>query len=93
MKKKITAKEKAKVTLEALLETDTTSSLATKYSVHPVQIGKWKKEAKESLYTIFEKSHSEQETIKTLEKKIDELHRIIGMRDEELSWLKKKVAV
>ncbi len=92
MKKKCTSKDKARIALRALTEADTLASIASENDVHPIQVGLWKKKAKEELYTIFDKTHSESDTISTLKQQVDELHRIIGVRDEELAWLKKKVA-
>jgi len=90
MKKTITSKEKACAALEALTEADTLASIASKYNAHPIQVGKWRKVAKEKLHTLFDKNNSEQKRIKELEHQVDELHRLIGTRDEELTWLKKK---
>lgn len=90
MKKKITSKEKAKVALLALTEADTLASIASKHGCHPIQVGLWKKTAKEELHTLFDKTHTEQQRIKALEQQVDELHRLLGTRDEELAWLKKK---
>ena len=45
-KRKIHAPEfKAKVSLEAIKGMKTTSELASRYQVHPVQISTWKKQA------------------------------------------------
>jgi transposase-like protein len=92
MKKKFTAKDKARIALEALTESDTLATISSKNKAHAIQVGLWKKKAKENMYLLFEKENSEAEKIKTLEKQVDELHRIIGTRDEELAWLKKKSA-
>jgi len=92
MKNTFTSKDKARIALLTLSESDTLASIASKYGAHPVQVGLWKKKAKEELYTVFDNTHSDTEKIQALERKIDELHRIIGTRDEELAWLQKKVA-
>lgn len=92
MKKTITPKDKAKAALEALTEADTLARIASRYGAHPIQIGRWRKTAKENLHTLFDSTHSEQKKIAALEAQVDELHRLIGTRDEELAWLKKKSA-
>jgi len=53
----------------------------------------WKKTLMNNAYILFEKTKNESETIRALETKIDELHRIIGKREEELSWLQKKTTL
>jgi transposase-like protein len=40
---------KAKVALKALKEQETSGQLASKFSVHPIQIGLWKKQAREAV--------------------------------------------
>ena len=92
MKKTFTSKDKARIALVALTESDTLSAIAAKHGAHPIQVGLWKKKAKEELHTIFDTTHSESTKIKALEQKVDELHRLIGTRDEELAWLQKNVA-
>lgn len=92
MKKTITSQEKAKIALEALKEADTIARIASKHSAHPIQVGLWKKTAKERLHTIFDSTNSEQKRIEELEAQVNELHRLIGTRDEEIAWLKKKSA-
>lgn len=87
MKKKFSAKEKAAVAIEAIREVETTSQIASKYEVHPIQVGVWKKQIVQNSEKIFsEKSEKEDH-----QKEIDELHRLIGQRDVELAWLKKKL--
>ncbi|MEA3410797.1 MAG: transposase [Pseudomonadota bacterium] len=55
-KRKIHAPEfKAKVSLEAIKGMKTTSELASRYQVHPVQISAWKKQAIESLPETFKR--------------------------------------
>lgn len=92
MKKTITSEDKAKAALEALTETDTLARIASKYGAHPIQVGLWKKTAKEKLHTLFDSTHSEEKQVTALKEQVDELHRLLGTRDEELAWLKKKSA-
>jgi transposase-like protein len=92
MRKIITTKTKATVVLEALKEQQTYAALGSTHSVHPIQIGQWTKKVRTELHTLFDKDNSQIERINELEQKVDELHRIIGTRDEELAWLQKKIA-
>ena len=87
MKKQFTPKEKAAVALEALKEIKSASQIASEYQVHPVAVGTWKKQLIENSPKIFSEKNERDDQQKT----IDELHRIIGQRDAELTWLKKKL--
>jgi transposase-like protein len=88
MKKKFTAKEKAKIALEALREDETLVQIASKYEVHVNQISRWKNQLREDASNIF--SDKRKKDNKDLEKRIEDLYKIIGQRELELEWLKKK---
>ena len=90
MKKVFSPKEKAEVVLAALKEDQTIAQISSAYEVHPTQISAWKKKAKESLPEIFSDKRDKEN--QNQEKTVDELHRIIGQRDAELVWLKKKLS-
>lgn len=85
--KKLSPKQKASIALAAL-RGEKISKLASTFSVHPNQIVRWKKMAEDELEALFvdkrKKDHYPKERI------IDELYRIIGQREVEISWLKKK---
>lgn len=93
MKKSFTDKEKAAIALRAIKEQETISAIGSSVGIHPVQVGMWKKILKSKAYELFGKSKKEVEQVYQLEKKIDELHRLIDTREEEISWLKKKSAL
>ena len=60
LKRKNHSKEfKARVALEAVKEAHTLSELATRFKVHPTQIGVWKKHLLENLPQLFERGRSE----------------------------------
>lgn len=87
MKKVFTPKQKAHVALEAIKGLKALNQLAGEYEMHPIQIGVWKKQLIAHADTVFEgrqKSDDKQDLI-------DRLYRIIGQRDTELEWLKKKL--
>lgn len=87
MKKQFTPKQKATVAIEAIKGIKTASQIASEHEVHPVAVGTWKKQLLENSPNIF----SEKQDKDTSAKTIDELHRIIGQREAELTWLKKKL--
>lgn len=89
MKKTFASNEKAEVALAALKGELTISQISSRYQVHPTQIGLWKKQAKEILLNGF--SDKRKRYTEDQQKLTDELYQIIGKRDAELSWLKKKL--
>jgi transposase len=89
--RKFTPQQKAAVALAALKGDKTFAQISSMYHVHQTQIRKWKKIAETNFATLFtephRKVHDEQVQL------IDELYRIIGKRDTQLSWLKKKLHI
>lgn len=83
-----TAAFKKKVALEALKEDKTLGQLASQHGVHPLQVGKWKKELIEGAESLFEgkRSRKQDESIdrEGLEKKV-------GQLTMENDFLKKKL--
>jgi len=90
MKKVFTPKQKAEVALAALKGDRTVAQIASAYEVHPTQIAAWKKQALEGMSEVF--SDKRKKENQDQDKLVDELHRIIGQRDVELAWLKKKLS-
>jgi hypothetical protein len=89
MKKNIPPKLRATIALEAVKGVKTTAQLGSEYEVHPVQVGIWKKQLVDNAYSIF--SGERRETEREQTELIDRLYRLIGQRDTELEWLKKKL--
>lgn len=81
---------KAKVSLEAIRGLKTTSELASRYQVHPVQISTWKKQAIESLPESFKRGKAAKQPL-TEQALTAPLYEEIGRLKMELDWLKKKV--
>jgi transposase-like protein len=79
---------KAKVALEALKGHKTLNELASEYSVHPVQIAQWKRQAQEGLVGVFESPSSRRE--RADEALVEQLYQQIGQLKVELDWLRKK---
>lgn len=89
MKKKFSPQEKAAVALEAIRSELTIAQISAKYEVHPTQVGIWKSQALKGFSDIFSNKRSK-ENLDT-GRKMEELYTIIGKRDTELEWLKKKL--
>jgi len=79
---------KATVALEAVKNEKTIAQIASDYSIHPNQVGKWKKQLLQVLPQVFSNRRTSSE--KANDKLIDELYRQIGQLKVELDWLKKK---
>jgi transposase-like protein len=89
MKKTFTPQQKTTIVLDSLGGKYTASGISSNHEVHATQIAAWKKQAKEILVEGF---GDKRKTITDdRQKQIDMLHQIIGKRDVELEWLKKKL--
>ncbi|MEK7075101.1 MAG: transposase [Patescibacteria group bacterium] len=91
MRKTFTPNQKAHIALSALIGNQTISQIASENEVHPTQVNQWQKIAKDGLSTLFVDKHKHE--YKDLQDKIDQLYKIIGQRDSELDWLKKKLHI
>ena len=87
-RKLFTAIQKAKVAIEAIKNQKTMSEIAQEYSVHPTQIGVWKKTLLENASQLFDEKRCSKKTEENAE--IELLYAKIGKLNMELDWLKKK---
>ena len=88
-KRKNHSKEfKAKVAMEAVKEAHTLNELATRYKVHPTQIGVWKKHLLENAPQLFERGHSG--GVPNAETLTAPLYQEIGRLKMEVDFLQKK---
>jgi len=92
--KTFSPQEKARVALAALKGEKTMTQIASDYQVHPTQIGLWKKQALDNLAELFKDNRKkEKQTEFERRQQLDNLYKVIGQRDIELDWLKKKFSV
>lgn len=89
MKKEFSPEYKAKVALEAIKGEKTISKIASAYDVHPTQIGFWKRRLIEEIPNLFKDKRTKEN--KSQQELIDELYKVIGQRDVEISWMKKNL--
>jgi transposase-like protein len=87
MKKTYTPKQKASIAISAI-KGEPLSKLSSLHEVHAVQIGKWKKLIETEAEGLFADKRKKENYNK--DRMIDELYKLVGQRDIELSWLKKK---
>ena len=92
MKKSFTSADKAKIALEAIKEVDSLAKIGSAHSANPIQVGLWKKTVFTRSHELVDKTNSETRIITALREERDELHRLVGVREAELVWLKKKSA-
>jgi putative transposase len=90
MKKTFTADQKTAVVLDALSGSRTIAEISSQHEVHASQISTWKTQAKQILKDGF--SDKRKKDSVTHEQKVASLYEIIGKRDAELEWFKKKLA-
>ena len=89
MKKRLSPGQKAAIALAALKGEKTINELSGIYQIHPTQINRWKKTALEELPKLFTDPRKKESADK--DKLISELYKVIGQRETELAWLKKKL--
>lgn len=89
-RKRHSAELKTKVVLKALSGELTTAEIAKQFSVHPLMITKWKKQAVDMMPQSF--SHKPDMERLQWQERESELFRQIGQLQYELEWLKKKSA-
>ena len=90
-RKNYTARFKSKVALEAVKGQKTLSELASKYEVHPNQIGKWKQQLLDQISDIFvDKRRRKSDDDEKLK---EQLYQQIGQLKVENDWLKKKAGL
>lgn len=91
MRRQFTADQKAAIALAALKGDKTINQIAAENEVHPTQVKQWRDAAKSSMVDAFADKRKVATKAADSQKQIDELHRVIGVRDAELEWLKKKI--
>lgn len=85
MRKILNAHQKAMVALDAIKGDKTFAELSSAHQVHPSQISQWKQTVESGAYNLFSTNGKAKE-----EQRIAALERLIGQRDLEIEWLKKK---
>jgi transposase-like protein len=88
MPKRINSALKSKIALEALQGQRTVAEIASQYGVHPNFVTRLKTETIKKMATLFEQG--EDKRVKELEKERDDLLNIIGEKELDIKWLKKK---
>lgn len=93
MNKKLTPKEKAEIAFSAKAGEQTYAQIASKYQVDNRQISTWKQMLEKEAPKIFADKRKTENKKQEQQDLIDNLYKIIGQRDLELDWLKKKLCI
>ena len=91
MRRQFTSEQKAAVAFAALKGDKTINQVAAEFQVHPTQVKQWRDALKSGAASLFSDGRKTDKTKATAQAQIDELHRVIGVRDAELLWLKKTI--
>jgi len=87
-------KEKAQIALLAIKGEKTMAQISSDYHVYLTQIGLWKKYALENLSRLFQDNRrKEKKKEEERREELDNLYKLIGQKDLELDWLKKKLSI
>lgn len=81
---------KQEVATEALKGIKTIQQIASDYKISTDVVKEWKKQAREMMAEGFKRKGKKKTKEAELEAKIEQLERLLGQRDFELSWLTKK---
>lgn len=94
-KQKLAKEEKTKIVLAILRNDKTANEIASQYGVNPNVISRWKQMAIEGLPELFEDKRRkiDRGQYQEQEQKIERLEKLIGQREYELDWLKKKLSI
>lgn len=91
---KFTPAQKAQVALEAVKGDKTIAQITSTYGAHRTQVFHWKKRLIENMAEIFKDNRKKEKELKNNhQQELDNLYKIIGQRDTELDWLKKKLSI
>lgn len=89
MRRTFSPSQKVAVVLSTLKGDKAIGEICSEFSVHESQVHEWRNKAKEGLPRLFETGGKSVTTEQ--EKTIERLYALLGQRDAELAWLKKKV--
>lgn len=82
---------KARVALEALKEQETLAEIGSRFGVHPVVVGQWKKQLRDGVFQVF--ADRRRKPDQGAEELQAQLYQQIGQLKVELDWLKKKAGL
>lgn len=92
---KVSKEEKARIVMIVLRGEKTVNEIASQYSVHPNLVTRWKQRAVANMADLFEDEREkvDRKTVREQAHKIEQLEKLVGQREYELDWLKKKLSI
>ena len=92
---KVSKEEKAQIVLAILRGDKTANEIAAQYGVHPNIISRWKQTALDGLPELFEDKRLkvDRHRFAEQEKLLEQACKLVGQKDIELDWLKKKLSI
>jgi len=84
---------KTKVALEAIKGAETPGQLGSRFAIHPIQIGVWKKKAIDAIEAMFANGKAGKEQKDNKDQLIQELYQKVGKLEIENDFLKRKVGM
>lgn len=87
MRKIINHHQKAQIAFAALKQDKTIAQLSSEFQVHPAKIEEWKTILQKGAPYLFAEAVQGDKN----QQRIEQLQKIIGQRQEEIDWLKKKL--
>jgi len=92
---KVSKEDKAKIVMTVLRGEKTVAEIASQYAVHPNLISRWKQQAVNNMAELFEDEREkiDRKMYREQAHKIEQLEKLVGQREYELDWLKKKLSV
>jgi len=83
---------KAKVAKAAMKNDRSIKEIAAQFEIHPMMVSKWKKQASENLFSIFDDKRSSSKSTDN-DEETRTLYEEIGKLKMQLKWLKKKFRI
>jgi putative transposase len=84
---------KAQLVQELLREEKTISQLATEYSIHPNQLGRWKATVVDGMPSLFERRDRTEALLQAHQREVEDLYAQIGRLTTQLAWVKRKTGL
>ena len=89
MRKVFTPQQKATVALSAIKGQQSINQLSSIFSTHPTQVNAWKNTLTAQAHLLF--ADKRKKNNQDHQRQLEQLYQIIGQRDMEMEWLKKKL--